>query len=65
MRLLKSVDKESIMEKLKEYSTPKLTVHGSVATLTQQDQGGSGCMPSMKECGGGDGNSRLFNPLLS
>ena len=53
------------MEKLKEYSTPKLTVHGSVATLTQQDQGGSGCMPSMKECGGGDGNSRLFNPLLS
>lgn len=43
----------------KPYSPPTLTVHGDVAALTHQDHGGSGCDPSRKECGGGDGNSRL------
>lgn len=43
----------------KPYSTPRLVVHGDVASLTQQDWGGSGCTPSAKNCGGGDGNSRL------
>jgi hypothetical protein len=43
----------------KPYTTPRLTVHGDVAALTQQNHGGSGCDPSRKECGGGDGNSRL------
>jgi hypothetical protein len=51
----------------KPYLKPKLTVHGNVAALTQQDHGGSGCDPSRKECGGGDGNSRLspFGSTLS
>ena len=51
----------------KPYSTPRLTVHGDVATLTQQSQGEPGCNPSIKECGGGDGNSRLtpFGSTLS
>jgi hypothetical protein len=43
----------------KAYSPPRLTVHGDVARLTQQQQGQPGCDPSRKECGGGDGNSRL------
>jgi hypothetical protein len=43
----------------KRYSTPQLTVHGDVATLTQQSYGEPGCEPSAKNCGGGDGNSRL------
>jgi asparagine synthase (glutamine-hydrolysing) len=43
----------------KPYTTPRLTVHGDVATLTQQSHGQPGCDPSRKECGGGDGNSRL------
>jgi hypothetical protein len=41
----------------KVYTTPRLTVHGDIAKLTQQ--GEPGCDPSRKECGGGDGNSRL------
>lgn len=52
-------------EDRKQYSTPLLTLHGDVVTLTQQDYGGSGCDPSAKECGGGDGNSRLSHPQLS
>jgi hypothetical protein len=43
----------------KPYSPPTLTVHGDVATLTQQSHGDPGCDPSKKQCGGGDGNSRL------
>lgn len=43
----------------KEYRTPTLTIHGDVAMLTRQNQGESGCEPSRKDCGGGDGNSRL------
>jgi hypothetical protein len=43
----------------KEYTTPTLTIHGDVAALTQQSHGEPGCDPSRKECGGGDGNSRL------
>jgi hypothetical protein len=43
----------------KPYSPPTLTVHGDVATLTQQSHGDPGCNPAIKECGGGDGNSRL------
>jgi hypothetical protein len=43
----------------KPYSPPRLTVHGDVATLTQQDHGASGCKSSRKDCGSGDGQSRL------
>jgi hypothetical protein len=43
----------------KPYSSPTLTVHGDVAVLTQQANGEPGCTPSRKDCGGGDGNSRL------
>jgi hypothetical protein len=46
-------------EKRKPYSPPSLTVHGDVATLTRQQLGEPGCKPSRKDCGSGDGNSRL------